>query len=148
MLRRNRFSIHFLEGKKGGRIGVRERRRRRSRKLLNDLKERSGYWKLKHEALNRALWRIRFERGYVPVVRDYVITMMMMMVMMMMVMMMMMMMVTRPYARTEISKQCLVREIISVSQLRNMYVIIIFYSLLGYAEGRPGEGNIVIVGLD
>jgi hypothetical protein len=29
-----------------------------------------------------------------------------------------------------------------------MYVIIIINSLLGYAEGRPGEANIVIVGLD
>ena len=116
---------------------MRGRRRRRSRKLLDDLKERSGYWKLKQEALNRALWRTRFERGSGPVVRDYVITMMMMM-----------MMVTRPYLRTVINNQYLMREITTFSQLRNMYVIIITNSPLGYAEGRPGEANIVTVGLD
>ena len=66
----------------------------------------------------------------------------------MMMMMMMMMMVTRPYTRTAINKQCLVREITTVSQLRNTYVIIIINLLLGYAEDRPGEANIVIVGLD
>ena len=137
MLRRKCFSKYVTERKVGGRIEVRGRRRRRSRKLLCDLKERSGYWKLKQEALNRALWRTRFERGYGPVVRDYV-----------MMMMMMMMMVTRPYSRTAINKQCLVREITTVSQLRNMYVIIIINSLLSYAEGRPGEASIVIVGLD
>jgi hypothetical protein len=63
-------------------------------------------------------------------------------------MMMMMMMVTRPYLRTAINKQCLVREITTVSQLRNMYVIIITNSPLGYAEDWPGEANIVTVGLD
>jgi len=30
-----------------------ERRGRRSKQLLNDLKEKSGYWKLKAEALDR-----------------------------------------------------------------------------------------------
>jgi len=71
---------------------VRGRRRRRRRKLLDDLKEKSGYWKMKQEALKRALWRTRFERGYGPVVRDYVITMMMMMMMIIIIMI-----VTCPY---------------------------------------------------
>ena len=108
MLRRNCFSKHVTEGKIGERIDVRGRRRRRSRKLLDDHKERSGYWKLKQEAVNRSLWRRRFERGYGPVVRDYVITTMKMMVVMIM-------MVTRSYSRRTINKQCLVREITSQS---------------------------------
>jgi len=90
---------------------VRGRQRKRSRKLLDDLKQRSGYWKLKQEAPDRALWRTRFERGYGGVVRDYVITMMMLMMMVMMIMM-----VTHPYSRRTIDKQRLAREIITVSQ--------------------------------
>jgi hypothetical protein len=39
---------------------------------MYDLKERRGYWKLKEEALDRTVWRIRFGRGYGPVVKtDY-----------------------------------------------------------------------------
>jgi len=107
MLRRNCFSKHVIEGKIGGRIEVRGRRR--SRKLLDDLKEWSRYLKVKQEAaLNRTLWRTCFGRGYGPVVRDYVITMMMIM------------MITRPYSSTAINKHCLARELTTVSQLRNM----------------------------
>jgi hypothetical protein len=36
--------------------------------IPDDLKEKRGYWKLKEEALDRTLWRIRFIRGYGPVV--------------------------------------------------------------------------------
>jgi hypothetical protein len=39
-------------------------------KLLDDLKEKRRYWKLKEEALDRTLWRSRFGRGYGPVVRQ------------------------------------------------------------------------------
>jgi hypothetical protein len=46
------------------------RRGRRRRKLLDDLKEKRGYWKLKEGALNRTIWRIRFGRGYIPVLRQ------------------------------------------------------------------------------
>ena len=46
------------------------RRRRRRRKLLDDLKERRGYSHLKEEALDRTMWRARFERGFGPVVRQ------------------------------------------------------------------------------
>jgi hypothetical protein len=34
---------------------------------LDDLKERSGY---SQEALDRTMWRARFERGFGPVVRQ------------------------------------------------------------------------------
>jgi len=37
--------------------------------LPDVLKEKRGYWKLKKEALDRTLWRIRFIRGYGPVVK-------------------------------------------------------------------------------
>jgi hypothetical protein len=46
------------------------RRRRRCKQLLDDLKEKGRYRRLKEEALNRTLWRTRFERGYGPVVRQ------------------------------------------------------------------------------
>ena len=54
---------------KGG-INVTERRGRRRRKLLDDLKERRGYTHLKEEALDRTMWRACFERGFGPVVRQ------------------------------------------------------------------------------
>lgn len=46
------------------------RRGRRRKQLFDGLKEKIGYWKLKNEALDQILWRFRFERGYVPVVRQ------------------------------------------------------------------------------
>jgi hypothetical protein len=46
------------------------RQGRRCRKLLDDLKERRGYSRLKEEALDRAMWRARFVRGFGPVVRQ------------------------------------------------------------------------------
>jgi hypothetical protein len=46
------------------------RRGRRRRKLLHDLKERRGYFHFKKEALDRTMWRARFERGFGPVVRQ------------------------------------------------------------------------------
>jgi hypothetical protein len=45
-------------------------RGRRRRQLLDDLKEKKRYWKLKEEALDRTLWRTRSGRGYGPVVRQ------------------------------------------------------------------------------
>jgi len=44
------------------------RRGRRRKQLLDDLKENTGYWELKEEALDRTLWRTRFARNYGPVV--------------------------------------------------------------------------------
>jgi hypothetical protein len=46
------------------------RRGRRRRKLLDDLKERKGFSYLKEEAGDRTVWRARFRRGFVPVVRQ------------------------------------------------------------------------------
>jgi hypothetical protein len=40
------------------------KRGRRRRKLLHDLKERTGYSHLKEEALHRTMWRVRFGRGF------------------------------------------------------------------------------------
>ena len=37
-------------------------RRRRRKQLLDDLKETTGYWELKQEALHRTQWRTRFAR--------------------------------------------------------------------------------------
>jgi hypothetical protein len=46
------------------------RRGKRRKQLLDDLKEKRKYWKLKEEALDRTLWRTRFVRGYGRVVRQ------------------------------------------------------------------------------
>jgi hypothetical protein len=45
------------------------RGRRRSKRLLDYLNAKTGYWKLKEEALHRTPWRPRFGRGCGPVVR-------------------------------------------------------------------------------
>jgi hypothetical protein len=47
-----------------------ERRGRRRRKLLDDLKEGRGYSHLKEEALDRTVWRAGFGRGFGPFVRQ------------------------------------------------------------------------------
>jgi hypothetical protein len=57
------------EGKSEERIEMTGRRGRRRKQLLDDLKKKIRYWILKEEALDRTLWRTRFERGYGPVVR-------------------------------------------------------------------------------
>jgi len=41
-------------------------RRGRRHKLLDDLEETRGCWKLKEEALDRTLWRTRSGRGLEP----------------------------------------------------------------------------------
>jgi len=46
------------------------RRVRGRRKLLDDLKERRGYFHLKEEALDRTMWRAGFGRAFRPVVRQ------------------------------------------------------------------------------
>jgi hypothetical protein len=45
------------------------RRGRTRKKLLDDVKEKRGYWKLKEKALDPTMCRIRFRRGYRPAVR-------------------------------------------------------------------------------
>jgi hypothetical protein len=59
-----------IERKIEGVIEVTERRGRRRKKLLDDLKEKRGYCKLKEEALDLTLWRSRFGRDYASVVRQ------------------------------------------------------------------------------
>jgi hypothetical protein len=49
---------------------VTRRQGRKGKKLAGDLKEKSGYWKLKEEALDHIVWRTRFGRGYGPVLRQ------------------------------------------------------------------------------
>jgi hypothetical protein len=63
ILRRNCLLQGVTEGKIQGGIKVTARQGRRSRKLLDDLKERRGYSHLKEEALDRTMWRARFGRG-------------------------------------------------------------------------------------
>jgi hypothetical protein len=70
ILRRNCVLKHVIEGKLEGRIAVMGRRGRRRKQLLDDLREKRRYWKLKEEALDRTLWRTGFGRGYRPVVRQ------------------------------------------------------------------------------
>jgi hypothetical protein len=70
ILRRNCLLKHMIEGKLEGRIEMTGRRGRRRKQLLDDLKEKIRYWKLREEALDRSLWRTRFRRGYEPVVRQ------------------------------------------------------------------------------
>jgi hypothetical protein len=43
---------------------VTKRRGRRQRELLDELKEKRGYWKFKVEALDFSVWRTGRGRGY------------------------------------------------------------------------------------
>jgi len=70
VLRRNCLLQRVIEGKIKGGIEVTGRRGRRSTKLLDDLKDRRGYYHLKEEALDRTVWRAGFGRGFGPVVRQ------------------------------------------------------------------------------
>jgi len=70
ILRRNCLLQWINEGKIQGGIEVTGRQGRRRRKLLDDLKERRGYSHLKEEALDLTTWRVRFGRGFGPVVRQ------------------------------------------------------------------------------
>ena len=62
--------ISYMRDASSGEIkGEREVTRRR-KKLLDDLKDRRGYSHWKEEALDRTMWRNRFEGGFGPVVRQ------------------------------------------------------------------------------
>jgi hypothetical protein len=69
MLLENCLLKHVTERNMEGKIEVKVRQGRRSKQLLDGLKQRRGYWKLKEEALDRTLWRTLFGRGYGPVAR-------------------------------------------------------------------------------
>jgi hypothetical protein len=58
--RRNCLLKQVIEEKIQREMGVKRRRGRRCKKLLNDLKDRRGYSHLKEEALDRTMWRNRF----------------------------------------------------------------------------------------
>ena len=60
---RNCLLKQFTEGNIEKRIGVRERRGRRRKQLLDDLEEKTEYRKLKEEAQDGSLWRRSFGRG-------------------------------------------------------------------------------------
>jgi hypothetical protein len=70
ILRRNCLLKHVIEGTLEGRIEITGIRGRRRKQLLDDLKEKRRYWKLKGEALDRTLLRTRFGSGCGPVVRQ------------------------------------------------------------------------------
>ena len=69
ILRRNCLLKQVIEGKIKGEMGVARRRGRRSKKLLDDLKDRRGYSHLE-AALGRTMCRYRFGGGFGPVVRQ------------------------------------------------------------------------------
>jgi hypothetical protein len=66
ILRRNCLLKQVIEGKIKVEMEVTRRQGRRHRKLLDDLKDRRGYFHLKEEALDRTMWRARFG----PVIRQ------------------------------------------------------------------------------
>ena len=70
ILRRNCLLQRVIEEKIKGGIEVTGRRGRRRRRLLDDFKEMRGYFHLKEEVLDHAMWRARFGRGFGPVVRQ------------------------------------------------------------------------------
>jgi hypothetical protein len=70
ILRRNCHLQRVTEVKIQGGIEVTGRQGRRHRKLLDDLKEMREYSHLKEAALERTIWRVRFGRGFGPVVRQ------------------------------------------------------------------------------
>jgi hypothetical protein len=70
VLRRNCILNYVTKGKIEGGVEVTGRRGRRGTQLLDDLKERKIYCKLKDGALDRTVWRNRFGRSCGPVLRQ------------------------------------------------------------------------------
>ena len=70
ILRRNCLLKQVTEGKIKGEMEVTRRRGRRSKKLLDDLKDRRGFSHFKEEAVDRNMWWDCFGRGFEPVVRQ------------------------------------------------------------------------------
>jgi hypothetical protein len=60
----------FLQQVIGGKIGGTARGGTKRKPLLDDHKEKRGYWKLKEEAPVHTVWRTCFGRGYGSVVRQ------------------------------------------------------------------------------
>jgi uncharacterized protein YeeX (DUF496 family) len=55
ILPRNCLLKHVIQGKIQGRMEVKVRRGRKRKQLLDNLKDKSGYWKLNVEALDRSV---------------------------------------------------------------------------------------------
>ena len=70
ILCRNCLIRQVIEGKIKGKKEVTRRRGRRRKKLLDDLREGTGYCHMKGEALNRTVWGDRFGGGIGPVIRQ------------------------------------------------------------------------------
>ena len=69
---------------------------------MDDLKEQWIYWKLKQKALDRTLWRIRFESGCRPVVRHYVVVVVVVLLLVVVVVVIMMIMMMMMYIKSKI----------------------------------------------
>jgi hypothetical protein len=63
ILHRNCLLKHVIEGKLEGRIEMMGRRGRRHKQLLDDLKEKRIYWKLKEEALEAPCGKFAFQEA-------------------------------------------------------------------------------------
>jgi hypothetical protein len=70
ILRRNCVLKQVTGGKIEGMIEMKGRLGRRRKQLLDDLKEKRGYCKLREEALDRTVWRTGLGRGCGAVVRQ------------------------------------------------------------------------------
>ena len=70
ILHRNCLLKQVIKWKIKGEMKVTRRWGRRRKKLLDDLKDRRGYSRLKEEDLDRTMWRNRFGGGFGPVVRQ------------------------------------------------------------------------------
>ena len=70
ILRRSCLLKQVIEGKIKGEMEVTKIRGRRRKKLLDDLKDSRGHCHLKEEALDRTVWRNRFEGDFGPFVRQ------------------------------------------------------------------------------
>jgi hypothetical protein len=70
IVHRNYLLERIIEEKIKGGIEVTGRQGRRRRKLLDDLKERREYSHLKEEALDLTMLKVRFGRGFGPVLRQ------------------------------------------------------------------------------
>jgi len=67
---RNSRLKHVIEANIEESVDVTGRRRRRRKQLLDNLKEKTGYWKLRQETLDRTVWSSDFGRDFGPVVRQ------------------------------------------------------------------------------
>ena len=67
ILRMNWILKRIIEGQIEEGREVTGRQGRRRKQLLDGVKERRGYWKLKQDVLDSTMWRTRFGRRYGPI---------------------------------------------------------------------------------